>query len=169
MGIFGQCRKGPPPHHHAPSPEVPAATHARRTTLYDVGDSSKERKAKFYKMGDKYLCLRPDSDLAGFEGDAIITSTNRYLEGCYRKNWYGYAGLHSADAALHQQYMGRNPESALARHCRSKQKSIEFGQCLITRVKDCEVSNPQWQRLPMSRPAYSYIAHTVVPPHKAIQ
>ena len=62
----------------------------------------------------RYICLRPNSNLADFPGEAIMTSTNNKLEGVRRKNWWGFSGRKSADADLNARYLNRIGESDLA-------------------------------------------------------
>ena len=39
------------------------------------------------------------------DSHVTITSTNRRLEGIHRRNWWGFAGIKSADAALHEKFL----------------------------------------------------------------
>jgi len=78
-----------------------------------------------------------------FQGDYIVTSTNRRLEGIHRKNWWGFAGGSSCDASLHEQYQSfptwRNflvtsSRNALKGSQYSDSSMLPFGACIITQA-----------------------------------
>ena len=121
------------------------------------------RETLFFRLpssDDCFLCLRPDSNLADFCGDAIITSTNTCLQGIHQRNWWGFSGKRSADASLHENYLGHRGESRLAGHCRGVlTNGLPPGECLLTETKDVPPSPG------VQSPPYSYIAHIVVPNH----
>ncbi|CAK9097875.1 unnamed protein product [Durusdinium trenchii] len=91
-----------------------------------------------------FLCLA-DADLAEWPGEALATSTNRHLEGTLRRNWWGFAGRKSADAALHEK---AGPE--LLAECRAQASSLKFGEVVVTKAPNLKAR---------------YVLHTVVPGH----
>mmetsp|Transcript_45681 Transcript_45681/g.102259 ORF Transcript_45681/g.102259 Transcript_45681/m.102259 type:complete len:259 (-) Transcript_45681:140-916(-) len=91
-----------------------------------------------------YLCLA-DADLAEWAGEALATSTNKNLEGILRRNWWGFAGRRSADAALHER---AGPE--LLEACRSQASMLDFGMVLTTAAPNLKAR---------------FLLHTVVPGH----
>eukprot|EP00913_Durusdinium_trenchii_P032791 g30696.t1 len=89
-----------------------------------------------------FLCLA-DADLAEWPGEALATSTNRHLEGTLRRNWWGFAGRKSADAALHEK---AGPE--LLAECRAQASSLKFGEVVVTKAPNLKAR---------------YVLHTVSP------
>ncbi|CAK9097879.1 unnamed protein product [Durusdinium trenchii] len=79
------------------------------------------------------------------EKEALATSTNRHLEGTLRRNWWGFAGRKSADAALHEK---AGPE--LLAECRAQASSLKFGEVVVTKAPNLKAR---------------YVLHTVVPGH----
>jgi len=92
-----------------------------------------------------FLCLSLEN-LVDWAGDAIVTSTNRRLEGCSRRNWWGFAGKSSADADLHEKV-----GPALLSSCRFQASSLPFGTVLVTDAPTVLKTR--------------YILHTAVPTH----
>lgn len=99
----------------------------------------------FYRRARGFLCLAQEN-LEDFAGDLVATSTNRRLEGAYRRNWWGFSGRRSADVALHAR---AGPE--LLQSCRSVCGELEFGKVLVT---------PAGPNLLVGR-----VIHTCVPHH----
>jgi len=104
-------------------------------------------KRYFYRRVHGYLCLAQEG-LADFPGDAIATSTNRRLEGTFRRNWWGFAGRRSADASLHER---AGPE--LLRSCHAVLQELPAGHVLTTHAGP--------------RLSADHVLHTVVPSHPA--
>eukprot|EP00747_Dinoflagellata_sp_TGD_P221187 gnl/TRDRNA2_/TRDRNA2_93059_c0_seq2.p1 gnl/TRDRNA2_/TRDRNA2_93059_c0~~gnl/TRDRNA2_/TRDRNA2_93059_c0_seq2.p1 ORF type:complete len:248 (+),score=42.02 gnl/TRDRNA2_/TRDRNA2_93059_c0_seq2:37-780(+) len=101
---------------------------------------------QFYRRtGGGFLCLAQEG-LEDFVGDAIATSTNRRLEGTFRRNWWGFAGRKSADAALHEK-----AGPALLQACRKHSSELPFGVVLVT------AAGPNLQ--------VRHVLHTAVPSH----
>lgn len=105
------------------------------------------------------------ANIENFEGDYVVTSTNRRLEGIQRRNWWGFAGRSSVDATLHQYYLkssylvqeSKRALQTLQRQQKqhpdsisSEQSLLPFAACLIT---------PAGPFLPKIRS----IVHTCVP------
>lgn len=103
-------------------------------------------KCHFYRRaGGGFLCLT-QGRLEEFVGDAIATSTNCRLEGIHRKNWWGFVGKKSADAALHEKV-----GPSLLQECHSKATELPFGSVLTT------AAGPKM--------GVGYVLHTAVPSH----
>eukprot|EP00403_Amphidinium_massartii_P005935 CAMPEP_0178371122 /NCGR_PEP_ID=MMETSP0689_2-20121128/662_1 /TAXON_ID=160604 /ORGANISM="Amphidinium massartii, Strain CS-259" /LENGTH=233 /DNA_ID=CAMNT_0019990979 /DNA_START=1 /DNA_END=698 /DNA_ORIENTATION=- len=90
-----------------------------------------------------FLCIARDR-LELWIGDAIATSTNPRLEGAFRRNWWGFIGRKSADAALHEL---AGPELVAA--CRAKAPALSWAQVVTT---------PAGKALKAD-----YVLHTTVP------
>mmetsp|Transcript_33159 Transcript_33159/g.104998 ORF Transcript_33159/g.104998 Transcript_33159/m.104998 type:complete len:248 (+) Transcript_33159:38-781(+) len=104
-------------------------------------------RREFYQRAGGFLCIA-QGNLEDFVGDAIVTSTNCRLEGTHRRNWWGFIGRKSADAALHEK---AGPQ--LLQACREKAAELPFGTVLVT---------PAGPKL-----AARYVLHTAVPSHPA--
>ncbi|CAK0900147.1 unnamed protein product [Prorocentrum cordatum] len=76
----------------------------------------------FRRRAGGFLCVT-QANLEDFVGDAIATSTNRRLEGAHRRNWWGFAGRRSADAALHAR-----AGAELLRLCHERASELRFGE-----------------------------------------
>jgi hypothetical protein len=63
-------------------------------------------KAVYVRLNKTPIEVVEEKDLDGV--DYVVTSTNRRLEGIYRKNWWGFAGRVSVDSTLHQIYNNNN-------------------------------------------------------------
>lgn len=103
----------------------------------------------YRRAGGGFLCLAR-ANLEDWAGDAIATSTNRRLEGNIRRNWWGFAGRKSADAALHER-----AGDFLARACRQQVAELDYGAVLVTKA------GPNL--------GTAYVLHTTVPSHPAGQ
>ncbi|CAK0900146.1 unnamed protein product [Prorocentrum cordatum] len=101
----------------------------------------------FRRRAGGFLCVT-QANLEDFVGDAIATSTNRRLEGAHRRNWWGFAGRRSADAALHAR-----AGAELLRLCHERASELRFGEVLAT---------PAGPRLDAQ-----HVLHTAVPSHPA--
>mmetsp|Transcript_93724 Transcript_93724/g.264577 ORF Transcript_93724/g.264577 Transcript_93724/m.264577 type:complete len:267 (-) Transcript_93724:26-826(-) len=100
----------------------------------------------FRRGGGGFLCLAQEN-LEDWVGDAIATSTNRHFEGIHRRNWWGFAGRRSADAALHE----RVGDGFLVHACRAQARELPFGEVLVTEA------GPNLRA--------RHVLHTVVPCH----
>lgn len=58
-----------------------------------------------------------EADVTDFAGDVLINSTSSRLEGTQRKNWWGFAGRKSADAALHAKFEEKGTAPDLRAAC----------------------------------------------------
>eukprot|EP00933_Yihiella_yeosuensis_P029269 TRINITY_DN22942_c1_g2_i1.p1 TRINITY_DN22942_c1_g2~~TRINITY_DN22942_c1_g2_i1.p1 ORF type:complete len:260 (+),score=50.22 TRINITY_DN22942_c1_g2_i1:35-781(+) len=75
---------------------------------------------------DIFLCLAQEG-LENFVGDALVTSTNCRLEGINRRNWWGFAGRRSADAALHEK-----AGPSLLQACHAVAEELTHGVVIVT-------------------------------------
>lgn len=100
-----------------------------------------------YRRAGGFLCLAQES-LEDWTGDAIVTSTNRHLEGTIRRNWWGFTGRRSADAALHAR-----AGDFLVNACRAQVSQLRFGDVVVTDA------GPNLQAF--------HVLHTAVPNHPA--
>lgn len=91
-----------------------------------------------------YFRLR-QGRIQDFQGDYLVTSTSRRLEGSRRKNWWGCAGRSSCDAALYELYQYSSTWSDYLVHASQKAwlersasllldegRLLPFGGCLVT-------------------------------------
>lgn len=101
----------------------------------------------YRRPGGGFLCLSQEN-LEDWVGDALATSTNRRLEGVLRRNWWGFAGRRSADAALHAR-----AGDFLVQACRNQASELAFGATLVT------AAGPHLQA--------QHVLHTAVPSHPA--
>mmetsp|Transcript_126526 Transcript_126526/g.252861 ORF Transcript_126526/g.252861 Transcript_126526/m.252861 type:complete len:245 (+) Transcript_126526:57-791(+) len=104
-------------------------------------------KQHFYRRAGGFLCVA-QGNLEDFVGDALATSTNRRLEGALRRNWWGFIGRRSADAALHEK-----AGPSLLHDCKALAQELPFGTVLATS--------------PGSALSVRHVLHTAVPSHPA--
>eukprot|EP00929_Paragymnodinium_shiwhaense_P088321 TRINITY_DN48617_c0_g1_i1.p1 TRINITY_DN48617_c0_g1~~TRINITY_DN48617_c0_g1_i1.p1 ORF type:complete len:250 (-),score=62.05 TRINITY_DN48617_c0_g1_i1:8-757(-) len=109
--------------------------------------TSSHVRSHFFRRPGGFLCLVQEN-LEDFAGDALVSSTNRRLEGTFRRNWWGFIGQRSADVALHTR-----AGPALLKACRAKATELPFGTVLVTSsVPSLDVD---------------WVLHTCVPSHPA--
>ena len=119
--------------------------------------------------------------IQSFRGNYLVTSTNRRLEGIHRKNWWGFSGRPSCDAALHGLYNGSSSPypnyliNAAQRAWSKQQLQLQRGHPADAATKI--TSESQNEMLPFSRSLVTdagpmlqnvgKIVHTCVPrfPH----
>jgi len=94
------------------------------------------------QQGRVFLGLR-QAPIQEFQGEYIVNSTNRRLEGIHRKNWWGFAGRSSCDASLHGVYQSSQTwrdflvtasRRALKESPHIDNSLLPFGACLVTQA-----------------------------------
>ncbi|CAD7923357.1 unnamed protein product, partial [Amoebophrya sp. A120] len=111
---------------------IPHPPEARRVRYFSLAIEDKAKapnpaeRTRTFQRHSFVLVLRPDSDLADFEGQVIVTSTNRQLQGARLRNWWGFAGRKSADVALHDRCGGEMLADAARRALKRRREEEQL-------------------------------------------